>query len=487
MAVNTEEKRICWHCIGENFLKAKVRKQGELDECDYCGKGATTLSIGEVAEDLRSAFERHYARTPVGPSEHEEFMYKESDLTWEREGEPSTSAIADAAKIAEAPAEDIRSVLEESTTITPDEYFNRDPDDEDDFSEEAQYAEKDVDATPLYRNWEQFKISLRTETRLFNTAAQTTLDSIFTGLDGHATKAGRKVIVDAGVGQKLASLYRARVFQSLVKLKESLKRPDLHLGPPPSDLATTGRMNARGIAVFYGATHEEVAISETRPPVGSHVAIARFEVIRPLKLLDVEALQAILVTGSIFDPTHLERLKNAAFLSHLSRQITLPVMPDDEPFEYLVTQAIADYLANLSHPHLDGLIYRSVQHGKGKNNVVLFHKSARVKPLDIPPGTEISAHTMSHDEDGPHPDFWVFETVPPAKGKDDPDIEFPFHSFTDEEQRIRGDNREPALNIDIESVSVHSIQRAAYGTEKFKVRRHRSKRSVSIRREVQSS
>jgi hypothetical protein len=77
-------------------------------------------------------------------------------------------------------------------------------------------------------------------------------------------------------------------------------------------------------------------------------------------------------------------LQKAAFLATLGDQVSKPVMPGDEPFEYLVTQAIADYLANLNKPSIDGMIYRSVQYGKTKRNVVLFHKAASVMPLDIP-------------------------------------------------------------------------------------------------------
>ena len=53
--------------------------------------------------------------------------------------------------------------------------------------------------------------------------------------------------------------------------------------------AAAGRMNARGISVFYGANDPLVALSEVRPPVGARVAIARFEIIRPIKLLDLTA------------------------------------------------------------------------------------------------------------------------------------------------------------------------------------------------------
>jgi RES domain len=67
-------------------------------------------------------------------------------------------------------------------------------------------------------------------------------------------------------------------------------------------------MNAGGIAVFYGANEPNVAIAEVRPPVGSKVAVARFEIIRPLRLLDLTALAAVSERGSVFDPEFGRRL-----------------------------------------------------------------------------------------------------------------------------------------------------------------------------------
>ena len=57
-------------------------------------------------------------------------------------------------------------------------------------------------------------------------------------------------------------------------------------------------MNARGISVFYGAVDIKTALSEVRPPVGSRVAVAQFEIIRPIKLLDVRVLEEVSVAGS---------------------------------------------------------------------------------------------------------------------------------------------------------------------------------------------
>jgi RES domain len=63
-------------------------------------------------------------------------------------------------------------------------------------------------------------------------------------------------------------------------------------------------MNAQGIAVFYGATDPLVALADVRPPVGSTVAVGRFELIRPVRLLDVEAF---LIKVSAMTPSPTQR------------------------------------------------------------------------------------------------------------------------------------------------------------------------------------
>src|SRR5688500_15620995 len=89
-----EDKRICAGCVGEKYLKQLVAKTGEPGACDYCDNEDKTLSIGELAEDhIRGAFERHYIRTPLGPPDHEEYMYRESEFGWERPGEPAVYVI----------------------------------------------------------------------------------------------------------------------------------------------------------------------------------------------------------------------------------------------------------------------------------------------------------------------------------------------------------------------------------------------------------
>ena len=304
-------------------------------------------------------------------------MIKEGDYDWERKGEPIVDIIQEYAHIEPEPAEDIRSVLE-------DRHYDRESmemGEEGLFDEDAHYAEADVDDAESQAGWLHFEESLKTEARYFSRTAEWTLKDIFEGITEHQTHDGRPIVVEAGPGARIDAIYRARVFQSADKLKNALGRPDKEIGPPPSKIALAGRMNAYGISVFYGATDQTVALAEVRPPVGSRVVVGRFELIRPVRLLDVEALRVLNVEGSVFDPSYRSRLEKAKFLKWLSRRIALPVMPDDESYDYIPTQAIADFLASNANPLLHGILYPSVQCGSWLADLHPATCRSRIPPL----------------------------------------------------------------------------------------------------------
>lgn len=244
-------------------------------------------------------------------------------------------------------------------------------------------------------------------------------------------------------------------------------------------------MNARGISVFYGATSPDIVLAEVRPPVGSNVALARFNIIRPLRLLDLSALDNVHERGSIFDTDYANRLARMAFLQTLSDRMAKPVMPDDQEMAYLPTQAIADYLATEGDVPLDGILFPSVQVGGEGVNLVLFHKASRTRELDIPNGREITAHTYTNYEDGPEPNFSVIEETPPeeeapeavAGKKTGP--RFSDMLVMDWENYADYDPREETLEIDLDSVRVHEVRAIHIETGDYTVRRHRWEKTES--------
>jgi hypothetical protein len=404
--ITIAEERLCSSCVGEEFLRGEIERAGEISTCSYCGKEGKTYSIEQMADEIELAFESHFEQTPTDPDPSDYAAISEGDAYWSRRGEPVTQMISSAAEVEEDVAEDIRSVLEERHSDTERDQMGE----EGPFDEEAHYEEKNINDIEFRIEWEAFERGIKTEARFFSRSAEVTLKSVFEGLTSHQTRDGNSVVIAAGPGCPISSLHRARVFQSGTKLKVGLEHPDREIGPPPAIAATAGRMNARGISVFYGATTIKTAIAEVRPPVGSRVVVGRFEIIRPVRLLDVAALRSVFVKGSVFDSGFIRRLEHASFLEKLSERISKPVVPDDEPFEYLVTQAIADYLA--TEIQLDGITYSSVQTGEAKANVVLFHHASGVEALTLPKDAVVTAHLSSRDEEDSFSDYWVWEDVP---------------------------------------------------------------------------
>jgi hypothetical protein len=469
MSINVnkaKKKRICAACTQHPFLRHEIGMRGEKRQCSYCSRSRKTLRIDDFADYIDVAFKDHYQQTSV-----------EAYPGDEPAGDPVSYMIQEAADIDEPAAEDARAVLEDryDSQRTKNEVYDENP-----FSPQAHYRSKGIRITEYLEEWESFRWSLLTEARLFNSYAESVLARVFEGLEKHVTAQGKKVIVNAGSGQGIKALYRARAFQSDEKLEAAIARPDAELGPPPAASAVAGRMNARGIGVFYGATHAEVATAEIRPPVGSRVLVGRFEIIRPLRLLDLDAMRSIRPKGSIFEASFLATLEKTAFLDTMSARITRPVMPDDEASEYLVTQAIADYLATRQEPALDGIVYPSAQQGgKAKRNVVLFHKSARVERIALPKHTQISAHVTERDEDGVRPDYSVFVRKPPQK--DEANSPHPFlaalHDPWVRYPGVHPDVRDPALRIDLSSLNVFHVGSVKFSGSNFSVRRHETQMS----------
>lgn len=453
-----EDKQVCFDCIGDSYLKELVRSGGVSRQCSYCGNSGLAVSLRDLAEWIEEAFEVHYAPTSSEPDSYQciKLKDKESNYTWERAGEPVVCAIANAAKISEEISEDVRKLLD-------DKYYDFDEGAigiEGKFNFETHYEEIMPNDGKWRESWKLFKRNIKTKSRFFSRTSAAQLKELFYAVDEMTTNQGKSLIIDAGPNTDYPQLYRARVFQDGKSLTAAMERPDKELVAPPSQLARPGRMNASGISVFYGAISVDVALAEVRPPVDSHVVIVRFEIIRPIRLLDITALREVNETGSVFDPDYANRLRRFSFLRKLSHEITQPVMPNCQETEYLPTQAIADFLATESRVPLDGILFPSEQVENNGLNVVLFHKASRCKKIDIPKGTKFETTTYRKYEDAIEPDFIVIERVPSEE-----------ESYTKE--NLNHDDRKETLSVDVASMTVHIVSSVQVHASRYKVARYR--------------
>lgn len=215
--------------------------------------------------------------------------------------------------------------------------------------------------------------------------------------------------------------------------------------------------------MFYGATKPEIAVSEVRPPVGSHVVVAPFKVIRALKVLDLRQLGAVSLKpdASLFDPKTVKQATRRGFLRGLTQMIVMPVVPEQEDHRYVVTQAIADFLATHPKLNLDGIIFPSAQHseadaGNPGSNVILFNKASGVRFADEQNGKQTQVHLFEHDEDGERlePMIWTKDRR--------------------EKSQAMWDSRgrtNPALALNLDAISIYEIKGVKYDTSSYGVRR----------------
>lgn len=381
---------ICSACVDDEHLRTLIEAHAHAsDACDYCERSpASDLFVLVRACD--EVIENFYEVTSLTQAV--------VHFDYAPEGQPVVEVLRDLTRSPEAVIDDVAILLAEG--------WRGETDDESKYGDDPWFERRQSIAHHHDFAWRAMETSLRIENRFFNSSARETLEKIFGGLREDRCDDDSAVVIEAGPNAHVSTLYRARIFRDLEDLEKALKHPERELGAPPPTLAQSGRMNAKGQPAFYGATSAEVCISEVRPPVGSIVAVAAFNLIRPLKLLDLTKLNKLSVPTelSLFHPRSRFVIGRRDFLRKLCAMLSSPVTPDRQDESYLVTQAICDFLASHADLQLDGIVFPSSQSNSSQGvglNVALFGKASRtLYASSVAPTAEVSFWT-DYDSDGP--------------------------------------------------------------------------------------
>lgn len=240
-----------------------INASGTPGACYYCSNNGQTITIKSLSDHVLRAIDHHFELTASEPEGYEYYLQRQTG-NWDRSGEPVVDVIRELLEVDDAIAEDVREVLDETTS----DWESIAAGEEQPFSDEAHYADLiDIDHSSLSKEYRQFEEVLIDQARFFSPRTRVILTTLFDQLDGLRTFDGRPVIVDAGPGMPMSGFIRARVFQDADQLKRALIAPDLELGPPPPRLGRAGRLNAAGVSIFYGAESKQVAVAEVRPPL----------------------------------------------------------------------------------------------------------------------------------------------------------------------------------------------------------------------------
>ncbi len=474
---NEHPKYVCYECIGDQSLASEVKAQCDPTLCRYCGKTGEAIALEDLADRIHDVLQEHFQVTPDYPSEPYEH-WEASERRWERRGELAKYIIAEVADLDEKVAGDVVALLSDQHGGNRAIMEGG----EDPYGDDAMYEERGPNDSGFRYNWAEFRQEIRSRSRFFSTESEEMLRFIFGDLSAHTATDGKPVVREITPESPDASVWRARAAISSDELEAILKSPSRKLSSPPSNLAKAGRMNAQGIPVFYGAMDPRTCVSEVRAPVGAHVVLGRFDLLRTVRLLDLDALSKVYARGSYFDPGYSEQKGRAEFFRHLANEISRPVMPQDEALEYLPTQAVAEYLAHKVEVRIDGIIFHSTQTDGAGRNVVLFNHARAVESHDLPEGSSVEVQLPRHgldDSDEWYGGILIWEPAPINMPKAE--------STTAKVEEKRGplqilaeggldeleDGEDPTLRLDINSLEVLLMQGVAYATEELPLSRYR--------------
>lgn len=175
------------------------------------------------------------------------------------------------------------------------------------------------------------------------------------------------------------TLYRARIS------KDGTKFTPQQMGAPPRGQSGDGRVNAKGVACLYLASDEDTCIKEVRAGVYDTVCVGQFAISEPIRLVDLSKIDSISPFRVLSDSDNgIEALRlidiNRAVLKDINESVSHPQSSYDDPFHYIGTQYISDYIKSLmdstGNRIYDGIEFTSTQSKTGKN-IVLFESAKK--------------------------------------------------------------------------------------------------------------
>jgi hypothetical protein len=359
------DNTICWKCFDDEYLKEIVKKDGEQLECSVCGEERAAFTIEQLGKLIEPIMREHLSQV--------------EDVNWrEEQGDPLSFWVQEVLGECFGFEDEIVEAVIAAEDADPqdgDEAF---------FDDSCNYVETPTSPRAYHSEWNFVIQELKHQRRFFSSSAKALFDKLFDGVEeiqSYDREAGKhgSVVWELPKGSKL---FRARICNSNSLLKNILTDPLRHVGPPPAAKLRAGRMNADGVAVFYGAMDQDTCLAEMRPSLGGDSVVITLQTTKTLRLLDFTRLENSYGGKplSYFQSDFTEQTERHGFLRRLHKLISQPVIPGRES-DYLITQTMAEYLSHVHEKPFDGILFASVQRANGIN-VVLFSDRALMRESD---------------------------------------------------------------------------------------------------------
>jgi RES domain-containing protein len=377
------DKYVCAKCVHDNFLKSVIKHNVATKTCDYC-KSTTKKDSAAAMEHLFP----HIAQAVNLSYSDLSSAGVPYDGEWLVDGLSTEEMLQDLSDAFDG------ELLEEIAFSFSNETWVR---------TYRGHWKTEPDNTEWADAWHEFQESVKYKSRYF----------FFTNseLNNHPFDFGPAEILDKiATHVRDLSLVRlmtkgTQLFRVREKLTEATwKLEESQLLAPPNKLAAAGRMNPAGISYMYLATEPRVAFSEVLSSPPCVAALAEFDVVKDLRLLNLTSLPDM---PSIFDVENQGMRQAIQFLGGFIKDITKPVRKDGrEHVSYVPSQVVSEYFNQVfvtsEGKVIDGIMYPSAVQPGGKN-VVLF-----------PPREDTGFESLVKYVDGNMKEFQTWEALQKA-------------------------------------------------------------------------
>ena len=366
-------KYVCADCIDDHVVKEEIEREGKRRRCSYCKKRGHAVAIEWIADwvdEVYSAF--------VGQAEHTPYFPNNSDrVEYRQNGSTPTEIVTE---MLECDVDNIASDV--VSELSSRHSYRAMKDGETDIYEDGNdvFEIAIPRSSEIKETWQSFCQLIKHDRRFFNETAAKLLREIIDPIVHPQSRGAQSAVRVIEPGTEEGFIYRGRMANTVRERNIVLSNRIKELGASPRELNASGRMNSAGIPVFYGSFDVATCVAELRGPVGGTAIVGKFEILRPLRVLDLTLLKNAMFNISYFDGDVVRKFAYNRFLRGFHKEIKKPVIPGSETLDYLPTQFVAEYLWTRVDPPLDGLIYGSAQISEaGARNIALFPHAARAE------------------------------------------------------------------------------------------------------------
>ncbi|WIV99687.1 HEPN-associated N-terminal domain-containing protein [Kinneretia aquatilis] len=346
------DKHVCPNCVEDEFLKALIQSCVSQRKCDYCGRRTRDLSaapVESIMPAVAAALNYFYAEpTHAGVPYDGGWVFEPTDTADALMGVPF----------------DCHDDLFEDIANA--------------FSNTAWISAADGHWASSHRNeewssaWQSFSEIVKHRSRHF-----------FMSSTAESKSTMRPSPLDvlelvSGMAARLELLTSMPKATHLYRVRERVGTSDWpicaeQVGAPPSHLANAGRMNPAGISYLYLSMTRGGALAEVLRGPPCRAAIATFELVDTLAVLDLTRLPSL---PSVFDEAKHRLREVVLFLDDFVEDICQPVQKDgQEHISYVPSQVVSEYFAQVfktvEGKVLDGIVYPSAV-APGGVNLALF-------------------------------------------------------------------------------------------------------------------